>query len=65
MPWSFQWPCICGRNSSAIPDRPSKEPTSTSRRIGRPMKRRRLTAFQIGAVEKTTATRPLGTHWLA
>lgn len=48
-----------------MPASPSTAPPMTCGRIGRFMKRRPLIAFQIGAVENTTATRPLGTHIVA
>ena len=58
-PLSFQWPLICGANSSTMPASPNSAPTVTWPRIGRPRNRRPASAIHSGAVENTTASWPL------
>ncbi|MNP80285.1 hypothetical protein D3C76_1783360 [compost metagenome] len=58
-------PASSGQNSSPNPPRPSAPPISTLRAIFWPKNTRAFNAFHSVAVENTTATRPLGIHWLA
>ena len=59
------WCASSGQNSRPRPSNPRAPPASTLAAIRRPMKTRALSAFHSVAVEKITATRPLGIHWLA
>ncbi len=54
-------PAICCQNRQPMPISPSSTPAIADCRSGRPMNSRPLIEFSSGAVENTTATRPLGT----
>ncbi|MNI48438.1 hypothetical protein D3C73_1030010 [compost metagenome] len=58
-------PTSSGQNNRPRPSKPKAPPISTLRAIFWPKNTRAFSAFHSVAVENTTATRPLGIHWLA
>ena len=58
-------PTSSGQNSKPKPANPRPPPINTLRATRWPKNTRAFSAFHNVAVENTTATRPLGIHWLA
>ncbi|MCY1403233.1 hypothetical protein D9M71_184030 [compost metagenome] len=59
------WPASSGQNSRPRPSSPSAPPAMTLGAIDCLKNSLAFSAFHSVAVENTTATSPLGIHWLA